>query len=157
MTNKTNAKTSGNLSPIDSPREVLKMREKKIINTVKAIRKGDSIAMDFLRFEDLKINLISNLKIMKASSPANRGEIIQDKTTCPNFPQLTISLPPATNPNPIKAPIIEWVVEIGKDFQVAKVIQNPAAKRADTKPIMASLGSWIKEGSTIPFRTVSVT
>ena len=46
--------------------------------------------------------------------------------------------PPAIIPKPIIAPTIEWVVETGSDFQVAKLTQSAAARRAESAPIRAT-------------------
>ncbi len=47
--------------------------------------------------------------------------MIQLITAVASFIQLMTENPPAMIPKPIIAPTIEWVVETGKDFQVAKL------------------------------------
>jgi hypothetical protein len=60
-------------------------------------------------------------------------------------------------PKPIMAPTMEWVVETGRDFHVAKETQRADASRAARAPIRAMWGSVRTSVETIPFRMVSVT
>ena len=60
-------------------------------------------------------------------------------------------------PNPIIEPTMEWVVETGRDFHVAKLIHRAAARRAESAPISAICGSVRTDVETIPFRIVFVT
>ena len=87
----------------------------------------------------------------------NMGEIIQLKTTAPSFPQLITSVPPAMIPKPIMAPTMAWVVDTGKERQVAKDTHKAAASRADKAPISARWGSLSTSVDTIPLRMVLVT
>ena len=68
------------------------------------------------------------------------GEITQLATTATNFPQLITENPPAMIPKPIMAPTMEWVVETGRDFQVANDTHRAAASRADRAPMRARCG-----------------
>ncbi len=60
-------------------------------------------------------------------------------------------------PNPTMAPTMEWVVDTGSERQVAKLTQRAAESRAERAPRMASRGSAMAPGATIPWRMVSVT
>ncbi len=85
------------------------------------------------------------------------GDIIQLKTTAANLAQLMTAKPPAMIPKPIINPTIEWVVETGNDFQVAKLTQSAAASKADSAPMRATWGSAKISVETMPLRMVLVT
>ena len=87
----------------------------------------------------------------------NTGDIIQLITTAANLAQLMTESPPAMIPKPIIAPTIEWVVDTGSDFQVAKLTQRAAASRADSAPTRATWGSAKISVETMPLRMVLVT
>ncbi len=87
----------------------------------------------------------------------NTGEIIQLSITAPSFPQLITENPPASIPNPIMAPTIEWVVDTGSDFHVAKETHRAAASIAERAPTRARWGSVRMSVETIPFLIVWVT
>ena len=83
--------------------------------------------------------------------------MIQLNTTAASFIQLITENPPAMIPKPIIAPTIEWVVETGKDFQVAKLTHREAASIAESAPIRTRWGSFRISVETIPLRIVLVT
>ena len=85
------------------------------------------------------------------------GDTTQLSTTSPSLAQLTTEKPPAMIPKPIMAPTMEWVVETGSDFHVARLTHRDAASRADSAPSNAVWGSVIISGDTIPLRMVLVT
>ena len=120
------------------PRGVLYRKDKTTINKVIPIKIGDDFRalMKGSFLERMVLIIIFN--IPKAIIKLKIGEIIQLKTTAPNLPQLMTEKPPAIIPKPIMEPTIEWVVETGKDFQVAKLTQSAAARRADKAPIKAT-------------------
>src|SRR6056297_3170463 len=60
-------------------------------------------------------------------------------------------------PNPTIAPTMEWVVETGRDRQVANETHREAESRAERAPSRAIWGSLITSVDTMPFRMVSVT
>ena len=60
-------------------------------------------------------------------------------------------------PKPIIDPTIEWVVDTGRDFQVAKLTQSAAASNADSAPMRATCGSDKISVDTMPLRIVWVT
>ena len=80
--------TINNFHPCSKlPNGVLKIREKNMIATVKIMKKGEAIEAAFFLLPDLKINFTMNLKIIKARTPANTGEIIQESAISPIFDQ----------------------------------------------------------------------
>ncbi len=103
------------------------------------------------------MSLVMSLKVKKASMHPNTGERTQLAATWPTFPQETTPTPPAIKPKPIIAPTMEWVVEIGIDFQVAKVTHIEAAMTAANAPNITLVGSPISFGSTMPLLIVPVT
>ena len=83
--------------------------------------------------------------------------MIQLATTAASLAKLMTENPPAMMPKPIIDPTIEWVVETGKDFQVAKLTHRAAASKAESAPIRAKCGSVMMSVETIPLRMVLVT
>lgn len=84
------------------------------------------------------ISLTIILNIIKAIIMLKKGEIIQLITTAASLPHLITEKPPAIIPKPIIAPTIAWVVETGRDFQVAKLTHKAAASKAERAPIKAT-------------------
>ena len=76
---------------------------------------------------------------------------------CSIFVQFTASHPAAAMPNPAIPPTMECVVDMGMEKRVAMNIQNVAESNAAKAPNIITLGSVMSDGSTMPFRTVSVT
>ena len=89
------------------PNGVLNIKEKNIMPIVKVIKKGDAIVAALFLLFALKINLTINLKIKKARTPANTGEIIQESAISPILGQLITFPPPQIKPKPINAPTME--------------------------------------------------
>ncbi len=97
------------------------------------------------------------LNMHQAISILKTGDVIQPATAASSFPQLTIAKPRAMMPKPIMAPTIEWVVETGSDFQVAKLTHRAEASRAASAPIRSRCGSPRRSVETVPLRIVLVT
>ena len=90
------------------------------------IKKGDNLtARENESFLE-SINLMIILNIIKPITRLKSGDITQLKTTPARFPKLITENPPAMIPKPIMAPTIEWVVDTGKDFHVAKLTHRAA-------------------------------
>ena len=93
-----------------------------------------------------------------AMAPPTRGEKIQLAAIRPILAHRMAPKPPPTKPKPTTAPTMEWVVETGIPRAVATWSQMAAASRAEVMPQRMRLGLGAKTaGSTMPFRTVSVT
>ena len=75
----------------------------------------------------------------------------------PECRSLILAVPPATMPNPIMAPTMEWVVDTGSDFQVANETHRAADRSADRAPTSAKFGSVKTSVEMIPLRMVLVT
>ncbi len=85
--------------------------------------------------------LSMNRNITKAPAAVNSGERIHEVTMYITCFQLTADNPPATIPNPIIAPTMEWVVETGRFWYVARHTQSEAERRADKSPSKIIWGS----------------
>jgi len=100
-------------------------------------------------------------KIVKAKKAPAIGEIIQLATMfrrVPHFIDESARDPLRTRarPKPRTAPTIEWVVETGSLYKVARVIQSPAMRIDENAPIVIRCWSRSSMG-TIPFAIVVVT
>ena len=84
-----------------------------------------------------RTNLTMMLNMLQAIIRLKMGDMTQLATTAPSLPQLMTVNPPAMMPNPIMAPTMEWVVDTGSDFQVAKLTHRAAASKAEKAPISA--------------------
>ena len=120
----------------------------KIGDSLKAHRKASLLR---------RTNLTMILNMLQLMIRLNTGDMIQLATTAPSLPQLMTANPPAIIPNPIMAPTMEWVVDTGSDFQVAKLTHKAAARSAEKAPSNARCGSDRTSVETIPLRMVLVT
>ena len=95
---------------------------------------------------------------MKEKQPDKTGEVNQETTiSMTAFHLIDLDLP-ATKPQPIKAPMIEWVVDTGMFHTVARINQMAAANKAHMLVTIKISGALTKDsGSIIPLATVSVT
>jgi len=139
------------------PGGVLNRNDRATTNEAIPIKIGDSFRAQTNESFLTRISLTIILNIKKAMIRLKTGDYTQLSTTAASLVQLMTEKPPAMIPKPIIAPTIEWVVETGNDFQVAKLTQRAAASKAEKAPIRATCGSDMISVDTIPLRMVSVT
>ena len=139
------------------PSGVLNRKDRTTTKSVIPIKTGDRLNDLINAFFLTRINLTIVLNIKKEITRLKTGEITQLITTAASLAQLMTEKPPAMMPKPIMAPTIEWVVDTGNDFQVAKLTHSAAASIAASAPIRATWGSDKISVETIPLRMVLVT